>query len=186
MYIVRRTRAGGLQRLWSLCLLLLFTPGLHAAGELSDSQLKVAFVFNFLKFTDWPAPDAASPLNLCVVNADRELETAFLGINGRQANGRALRVNVIRTGESFHHCQVLYVRQGGRPLDLKLLQQTQRDLLSIGDAEGFAEEGGVIGLVEREGQLRFSINMDAVRQSPYRFSAQLLRLAYALVSEKKQ
>lgn len=175
----------GKWRLWLLSMLLCpATPAL-SISELSDAQLKVAFVFNFLKFTEWEGSNPGAPLQLCVFNADRELERAFAGINGRVANGRALRLQMLRTGEVIPQCQVLYVRHGARPLDLKLLHQNQPDLLSVGDGDSFADDGGVIGLIEREGQLRFVINLQAASRRQYKFSAQLLRLAWAVLPEKK-
>ena len=171
-------------RLWPLLLLLFAVGRSHAAAEMSDAQLKAAFVFNFLKFTQWPPALDNSVLQLCVSNADRALEAAFGGIAGRAANGRSIRVAMLKPLDATVACNVLYVRQGGRPLDLKLLNSSQPDLLTISDAEGFINDGGVIGLIEREGQLRFAINLDVARRSRYVFSSNLLKLAYSIQAEK--
>lgn len=173
---------GRREPLWVLavCCVLAAPP-----ARADDAPLKAAFVFNFLKFTDWPALPAGNGLTLCLSNADRTLEVAFASINGRVANGRAVRVQVLRPGDPTAACDVLYVRYGGRPLDLQPLAASQPGLLTVGDAENFIEDGGVIGLVEREGQLRFAINLDVARRSQYRISSQLLKLAFYLQGDKK-
>jgi hypothetical protein len=42
---------------------------------------------------------------------------------------------------------------------------------------GFAQAGGMIGLVEAEQGIRFAINLAAARQSNLKLSSQLLKLA---------
>lgn len=172
-------------RRWPLWLLAGYLGLVQPAAGSSDALLKAAFVFNFLKFTDWPALPDGRPLTVCVTNADKPLEAAFATIGGRVANGRTVQVQILHVGEAPQGCDVLYVRYGGRPLDLQPLSTSQPGLLTVGDAENFTDDGGVIGLVEREGQLRFVINLDVARRSQYRFSSQLLKLALFIQGEKK-
>lgn len=168
--------------LWfGLC--LAWTAPLWAEPNGADARLKAAFVFNFLKFTDWPNEAATAPLTLCVSNADSKLEAAFNALNGLNVNGHALRVVFILAVANPQNCHVLYVKQGGVPIALKPLANTLPSLLTVGDAEDFIEEGGVIGMVEREGRLQFDINLELVRRSNYRISSQLLKLARSTRSE---
>lgn len=173
------------RRLWPLFLLVFPGALCRAGSEVSDAQLKAAFVFNFLKFTEWLRPLENNAVDLCVSHADRALELAFMGINGRMASGRGIRVHILKPQDDMRACEVLYVRHGGWPLDLKLLSSSQPDLLTVGDAEDFIHEGGVIGLIERAGQLRFVINLDVARRSRYVFSSNLLKLAYPVPAEKR-
>ena len=50
-------------------------------------------------------------------------------------------------------------------------------VLSIGDMEGFAEQGGIIGLTKVDGKVRFAINVDAAQRAGLTISSKLLKLA---------
>ena len=50
-------------------------------------------------------------------------------------------------------------------------------ILTVGDIADFAQEGGMIGLVEAEQRIRFNINLAAARQANLKLSSQLLKLA---------
>jgi len=171
---------------WQLLLLvlLLFPATLWANSELRDSRLKVAFVYNFLRFTEWP-PETSSPLTLCVANADSPMEAAFNAVIGQSANGRRIRVLILNPSDSTTPCHALFIQQGGMPIALKPLTNGQPNLLTIGDAENFVDDGGVIGLIERDGRLQFEVNLEVARKGNYKLSSQLLKLAIPNNSEKK-
>jgi hypothetical protein len=50
-------------------------------------------------------------------------------------------------------------------------------ILTVGEAKGFAEHGGMINLTQEENRLRFEINLDAAQQSRLKISSKLLALA---------
>ncbi|MBV8665235.1 MAG: YfiR family protein, partial [Burkholderiaceae bacterium] len=176
----RSGRCGWRRTLASACLLAFwFAPQFCLAqAETVDPRLKVAFVYNFLKFTEWPGQAGnTAPLTLCVMNADNELESAFAALNGRVANGRAVTVRAVTGASGFAACHAIFVSDGAAKKMLSQFGADQGRMLTIGDAENFVEAGGIIGLTVREGKLRFEINLDAARQGGYQMSAQLLKLA---------
>ncbi len=172
--------------LWQLLLLwpLFYSASLWANSELRDARLKVAFVYNFLRFTEWPA-ETGNTLNLCLGNADAPMETAFNTLIGQQVNGRRIRVIPLERTASTTSCHVYFINEGGIPIALKTLAASQPNLLTIGETEGFAAEGGVIGLVERDGRLQFEVNLEVARKGSYKLSSQLLKLAITNHLEKK-
>lgn len=171
---------------WQLLLLwlLLCSPSLWANSELRDARLKVAFVYNFLRFTEWPA-ETGNTLNLCLGNADGPMETAFNTLIGQQVNGRRIRIISLERAASTSSCHVFFIKEGGIPIALRTLAASQPNLLTIGDEEGFAAEGGVIGLVERDNRLQFEVNLEVARKGSYKLSSQLLKLAITNHLEKK-
>ena len=52
-----------------------------------------------------------------------------------------------------------------------------KEILTIGDYKKLAYLGGVIGLIEKEGKLRFEINLESARRQKLRLSSRLLDLA---------
>lgn len=144
----------------------------------SPDKLKVAYVFNFLKFITWPDETALSaPLQLCLVNTNDSLLQAFAELDGQQVNGRAIRIKSLSKTTEVSECHVYYLRQGGAPVALKNLVETNPNLLTIGDAENFVSSGGMIGLIEEGNRMQFDINLTLLEQVEFRLSAQLLKLA---------
>jgi hypothetical protein len=50
-------------------------------------------------------------------------------------------------------------------------------VLTVGDAQVFAESGGMVGFFETDGLMKFAINLDAVERRRIKLSAQLLKIA---------
>lgn len=149
-----------------------------ADKPLTLERLKVAYVFNFLKFTQWPQLDQNhNPLHLCLANADADLLTAFAALEGKQTGGHPIYLHQLTPKQSTAGCHVYYLRQGGAPIPLSQLQANQPDLLTIGDSESFVADGGHIGLKERAGRLQFEVNFTRLKQADFQISAQLLKLA---------
>lgn len=144
----------------------------------SSDKLKVAYVFNFLKFASWPTEnDSRAPLQLCLVNTNDSLLNAFAVLEGQQVNGRAIRIKSLSKTTEVSGCHVYYLRQGGAPVALKNLVETNPHLLTIGDAENFVSNGGMIGLIEEGNRMQFDINLTLLKQVNFTLSAQLLKLA---------
>lgn len=143
----------------------------------SEEKLKAAYVFNFLKFTSWPALSADSPIELCLANASEEVKSAFALIDGQKANGRIVHVRQLPVRGGTEGCQVYYLKEGGIPVALRQLVEQNPALLTIGDDPEFIDNGGIIGFVYQGGRLQFDINLQQLKSAEFRISAQLLKLA---------
>jgi hypothetical protein len=148
----------------------------------SEAQVKAVLLYNFAKFVDWPdkvfvAPDA--PVNLCVYGADASaFAIALRTLEGKQARGRVV---VVRTGvrqEGLRDCQVLFVPgQRERWLPEILAAAHALNILTVGETQGFADSGGIIGFVAVGDHQGFEINVAAARSANLKISSQLLKLA---------
>lgn len=146
-----------------------------AQGAVPKEQIKAALVFNFLKFTEWPADTGNGPLVLCVAGPDRKTEAAFAQVQGRMIENRMIQVRTVR-GADVAACHLLYIQDIGRDL-LTQVVAGNPNLLTVGDQDDFTEAGGVIGLVESQGRLQFKVNLDMLKRGNYKVSSQLLKLA---------
>lgn len=155
---------------------LLLDPAVNA--DTLREKVIAGFVFNFIKFTEWPDLPADAPINLCVA-ADRETFSILIGFSGKIVIGRRLQVSALET-IPLQHCQVLYVSQAHESEEICRRLTSASQLLSISDAPYFAGRCGIIGLYEENRQLRFEINLLNVERSGIRLGSQLLRLARIL------
>lgn len=148
------------------------------AGGASEYKIKTAFLFNFTKFTEWPAnafSNPESPIVILVVGHDPiadELET----LRGKIAQGRKLTVKRsagIPEGERFHVlflCRNEGLAQLVRPL-------RNRSVLTISDGKQFSHSGGIIGLITADNKVSFEINTDALERSGLKLNSQVLKIA---------
>lgn len=169
--------------------LFLFVLGIpHGMAELSESQIKSAYVLNFVKFAEWPAGARADgKVTLCVVG-DNVLDGALSALDGRNAGGREL--HVVQYSENFlathpnayrelRSCHVVFIGDSEQRHFISLIKALDDSpALTISDIEDFAEKGGSIGLRYRENRVVFEINLDSLKNSKLHLPSQLLNLAY--------
>lgn len=151
-------------------------PALAQPRVASEAELKVAFTYRIALFVEWPADSLASgmPLQLCVAGNDTTWSAAFASLEGKKVQGHALApVRLLARGEEPRGCHVLFVpeREVRRPV------AGTAGLLTIGEADGFAASGGVVGFVREGTQLRFDINREAAERAQLRLPAELLKVA---------
>ncbi len=145
----------------------------------SDAEIKLAFAYNFAKFTEWP--ERALPrggVELCVATEEQEYQAALRGLAGRSVRGLPLRTRlVVRPGE-VAGCQVVFVPEGDSRLAAELAYAAQNaGALSVSDQEAFLRLGGMVGLVSSQGRLQFEIDQEAAARAGLQLHAQLLKLA---------
>jgi hypothetical protein len=173
---------------WAACLALLLSCSTHA-WALTEDEAKAAFVFNFAKFTDWPAAsfaDGRTPLRVCVLNATGPLQDAFASLDGRAVKGREIRTQALSKLEPGAGCHILFLP--GLPPERagEVLAATRRQpVLTVSDVAGVAEGGAMIGLVPAAGKLQIVVNLDEVTVAGLSMSSQVLRLARIVKKETK-
>ena len=153
---------------------------------MSEAELKVALVYNFARFVEWPErafASAEAPLHLCLIGGDR-FGPAFATIEKRKVQGRALKLRIGITAEDSAGCHVAFIGElPARQLPPTLRQLTGRPVLTVSDIEGFIDQGGAIGIVPGEQRLQFEVNRNALDQAELRASSQLLKLARAVLGK---
>jgi hypothetical protein len=169
-----------LLRVASATFALLCGIGAAQAQVASESQVKAAFLYNFTKFVQWPAEAFATsqaPLVVCVPARDVP-GVALESIEGKQAQGRELRVRRVVRLDEARTCHVLFIPEALEAHSADWLRAVRLlPVLTVGESDGFAESGGVIGFVSREDRVQFEINPEAAARANLRVSSQLLRLA---------
>jgi hypothetical protein len=162
-------------------LLLAPRPAVAQVRTAQEYQLKAAFVFNFLKFVDWPAhrfPDAGTPVVIGVVGESPTGDALRLAVQSRTINGRAVVVTTVDTPAAARSAHLLLVPAGeDKRLDQWLAGLEGAAVLTVGETPAFAQRGGMFTFGLEGDKLRFEINMDAVEREKLKVSAQLQKLA---------
>jgi hypothetical protein len=164
-----------------LLLLLLACPVAPLGAQAPEYDVKAAFLFNFVKFVEWPADAFAAeraPLAICVYGSDpfgRSLETV---IQGERVGERGLIVERPDRLDDLEACHVLFVSGSEKDrLAAVLARVKDAPVLTVGDTEGFLRAGGIINFILEGSKVRFLINQEAAERSGLRISSKLMRLA---------
>lgn len=180
---------------WAIAALtaLLFTAAARwvpAQGNpSSEYQVKAAFLFHFAQFVEWP-PDAyksaTSPLTYCTVGADPFRGALDATLNTKTINGRQVHVLHFEHSQEAQGCQILFIGT----TEKKYISATVASLkgapvLTVGEAEHFAEDGGMIGFFLEDNKVRFEINLEATEHAKLKISARLLALAKTVMGGPK-
>lgn len=163
------------------------------SGSQRELQLEAAFLVNFVRYTEWPPRRFASadaPYVALVVGSERDaalvaaVADAAGSIGGRRivvyraepaALGRAATAR--RLLRSSH---VVFVRDGAGLSAGRLRALLDgAPVLTVGDAPGFAGDGGMFGLVRVDRHLAFEADPGAIRACGLAVSAKVLKLARA-------
>jgi hypothetical protein len=176
---VRPVKIG--RRAWWVGLSLIVGLALPAAAQTAGvSKVKAAFLYNFAKFAEWPSETLppGQPLNLCVVGDDAVADALEQTIKGRAIEGHEISVRVVGSDAVLKGCHLVYVDGRDARRSTQLLDALKgAPVLSVGDGDKFAEQGGVAQLVLEQDRMRFAVNVAAVERARLKLSSKLLSLA---------
>jgi hypothetical protein len=149
------------------------------AAETPEARIKVAFIYNFMKFVTWPEPffSSQAELSLCVLGDDA-LSESLASLKSRTAQGRALAIVPAATLDRAKGCHLVFVSgsEKGR-VDKISRALADSSALTVSDIVGFAETGGMIELANVEGKMAFDVNLETARRAGLSLSSQLLKVA---------
>lgn len=156
--------------------------GAHMSHE---HQLKAAYVFNFVKFVEWPASPVGAPLTVCFVGAEGVHNAFASGIEKKRAGGHPLKARNLQADEPLDNCHAVYVHAPVVSANPTLVgRHSARPLLTVSDAPGFTRLGGMIEMFTENNRLRFNINVTHAEHAGLRISSSVLKLAAAVERDR--
>lgn len=149
--------------------------------EASEYQIKAAFLYNFAKFVEWPhqaSGEAGDPMTICIVGEDPFGNILDQFVAGKPINGRPVSIRRSTPGQDLKGCQIAFVSSAEKDRLRAIFANANRaGVLTVGETEGFALRGGVIGFIRVENKVHFEINPDAAQRANLKISSKLLSLA---------
>lgn len=152
-----------------------------AGPPASEATVKAAFVYNFVKFVEWPAeafPPGQDAIRLCLYGSPDPFLAALTGVDGKSAQNRPIHVLRITRQIEFRGCHVLAISESEwRQSPGAMTAADDLGAMTVGESDGFADAGGTIGLVVENERVQFEVNLEAARRANLKVSSQLLKLA---------
>jgi YfiR/HmsC-like len=152
----------------------------------SEYQVKAVFLFNFAQFVDWPADafaNADTPLVIGILGEDPFGSVLDRTVSNERLGKRQFQVRRYRSVDDIKHCQILFIsRSVGTRTDTIVMSLGNRPILTVSDAEGFAQRGGMIRFVTQRNRIGLQLNLEAAQAAHLTISSKLLRVAEVVTS----
>lgn len=172
---------------WRVAVLLLgccftfATPGRAQDVGPTEYQIKAAFLYNFVKFVQWPTQAYAGPTSPIVIGVlgenmfGDELEKA---IQDKVINHHPLQFKKFDSVAEVTNCQVLFISASEKKGFAEILGALRgKSILTVGESSEFLRDGGMINFVIVDLRVRFQINNESARKAGLIISSDLLNLA---------
>lgn len=145
----------------------------------TEYAVKAAYLLNFARFVTWPPAAFAAPntaLTICILGSDPFGATLDGMVGGEVVDSHPLAVRRVAQMREADGCHILFVNaaEEARAVDDAL---GARPVLTVGDAETFAQSGGMVGFRIEQSTVRLTVNPEAMRENGLQMSSQVLRLA---------
>ena len=147
------------------------------ALEASEYELKAAYIYNFLKFTNFKNKSSKKGYKVCVF-VDASVYEDFFGLEGKVLNKRKLKVFLKSSEDSFKECHVLFVPADSSEEIVKLSKKSlEENFILVDESEESCSLGGIISFFQDNKRLKFRVNRESIENRDFTLSAQLLRVA---------
>ena len=145
----------------------------HAQEISQEYQIKAAYLYNFLKYVDWPEPINRTFV-ICVAGQN-PFGSVLDGLtNNERVRGNPVKTEVILSPEPG--CDVIFTPRTSN-IPAYLQSATGLPILTVGESPRYIEQGGIVNFFLENGKVRFEINRSAAERAGLRFSSRLLQLA---------
>ncbi|MBN1361186.1 MAG: YfiR family protein [Sedimentisphaerales bacterium] len=164
----------------------------------AEYTVKMVFMYNFLKFMDWPkekVADSNEPLIIGVIG-ENVFGDAFKAIEQKTVDNRKVIVKRFKgidelekagekepsqphpQRETIRASHLLFLCPSEKEHVKEILRYVEEShTLTVADTEGFLEQGGIINLLLEDDKVGFEINLTAAKRAGIQIRSKLLRLA---------
>ncbi|HEV2491852.1 MAG TPA: YfiR family protein [Terriglobia bacterium] len=185
----RRLLLTGRTWLIAACALLLLGPSnaRSQSAESAEYPVKLGFLYNFAKFVDWPPdafPSGSAPFEICMAGHDPFKDELERSLRGRTVGTHPIDLMNDGPMDDLRRCHIVFITRDAKKRTASIVARLKGSrVLTVGEAQGFAAQGGVIGFVVEGNRVRFEINRQAAKDTGLKISSKLLALARIVKEE---
>lgn len=167
-------------RYWIAGLLILCMSSSRLFAQSNEADIKAMFLFNFIKYVEWPQAKETSTFKIGVIGKSPVTESLKKVIAQKVNEGRKIEVITFATNEDVE-CQMIFVPEDTefKAEDLLRLKHI-RGLLVISESAAHSQKWAAINLLTVDNKIRFEINQSAAKAGGIKISSQLSNLAISV------
>ena len=158
-----------------------------------EYQVKAAFLYNFVKFVQWPdekLADSNDVITIAVIG-NHKFGNAFESVKGKKVRDKKIivtffpRFDNTEDKNALKKCHLLFICPSEKHHLNDIIEIAGKaNILTVADMNGFIDDGGIIQFIMQNKKVRFQINLSAAKRAKLKIRSQLLRLAKKVVEEK--
>jgi hypothetical protein len=180
------------------------------AQEASNSpekeyQVKAAFLYNFVKFVDWPKEkfsDVNDPIIIGIIGKD-PFGNIFEALTDKKIKNKNVIVQRFKGFvelrrlnqqdkdafntliQNIKKCHLLFICSSEASVEKDIITEFKNNsILTVGESQDFIKAGGIIGFMVEENKVRFDIDLNTCDKEKLKMSSQLLKLAKNVIKQK--
>ena len=150
----------------------------------TEYQVKAAYLFNFLKFVEWPddAPDDPHGKWIFGFLGDTPIAAELTSLAaGKNVLGRELQIKKLQPTDNLRACNVLFIGASEKKrLPAILASLRGSSVLTVADMDDFVASGGMVQFVMEDARVRVAIDVGATNRARLKVSSKLLLLAHVV------
>ncbi len=141
-----------------------------------EATVKVAYLYNFAKFIQWPDEQRAT-LRLCATGEDR-LGKALDSLIGKPVRTMQIDVRHSISLQDIPQCDLIFVSEGQVLLLGRVRQAVSGyPILIVAESADTLPRGAMVALIQNDNRIVFEVDLTTARQLGLQVSAKLLQLA---------
>ena len=187
---------------------LFATPTMASdSTRIREQQIKAAFLYNFIKFVDWPKekmPDNDEPIIISII-CTKDFIKAFDSVKDKQIRGKKIVIKLFddlnglekskekynskwnQTIESLKKSHILMfgMCDSTKTVNMTAIMEELKGtpVLIAGEHPGLLEKGCNINFLVEKKKVRFEINLVSARQNNLKIRSKLLKLAKRVIDK---
>jgi len=190
----RHKRPASLIIISMMVLWILLSSASSRAVAVNEEDLeyaaKLAFLYNFAKFIEWPPGSfhsPSAPLVICIAGRDPFSPGTENELRTRTVSGHPIEIRPLRATDPVGVCGMVFIPVTERDQADNILQRSRgSSTLTVGEIPGFAARGGIINLTVEGNRLHFEINQLAAERAGLKISSRLFSLAKIVTDDPRR
>jgi hypothetical protein len=176
------------------CLLISDVQSSTQSSQYKEYEVKAAFIYNFLKFVDWPEEKMTNNKEIIIgiigenpfgsaadVFKNKKVEDRDVTLKYFEGLGKIKEMpekDRAANEEAIKKCHLLFICPSEQKQVREIIDLVGKNsVLTVGDTDGFSKSGGAIQFLIEDNKIRFNINLTAAEKAGLKIRSQLLRLA---------
>jgi hypothetical protein len=158
----------------------LSAPGAANAADRAEveTRLKVAYIYNFVRFVEWPVRAGPGPVRIGVLGHGDLAAPLEEVIRGKSANGRPIAIAHVNSAAEADGCEILLIERSEYKHVSEIVQALAgKPVLTVCDVGSCLRDGVMIAFQLVDESVRFQINQEAAEHAGLKISSQLLKVA---------
>ena len=162
-----------------------------------ELQIKAAFLYNFIKFTDWPEDKVAEPNTLTIgLLGEHDFKDAFDAVKDKPVGDKRLiikqfgkftrfikadgsgKLQLTEEIEQLRKCHLLFICDSEQKYYKEIIDAiTGSYVLTVGETVDFLNYDGIITFIPGTEKPVFEVSYTAAKKEKIKISSRVLRLA---------